>query len=214
LEKAVQAQPEEIYYLGLGYIMLGDLDKALATFEKGIANDKKDPMVVAGKGHVLILQNKINEGKALLQEALDMHRKKTANLWEAVGRAYLSNTKFLLDAISALQNAKQVDNADREVHLLLGDAYLMQNQGGESVSSYERAVSADPKWAKPLYKIAKVYQRSRNNDVVMEYLTRAVSVDPEYAPAYKELGQTYYLQKKADKAVEAFEKYLSISETP
>ncbi|HEX8038612.1 MAG TPA: tetratricopeptide repeat protein [Chryseosolibacter sp.] len=214
LEKAVQANPAEIYYLGLGYILMGNLDKALATFEKGIQANDKDPLVVAGKGHVKLLQKKTAEGKALLTEAADMNRKNTSGQWEAIGRAYLSDTKFLLDAITALQKAKDLDNGDREAHLLMGDAYLLQNQGGESVSSYERAASADPKWAKPLYKIAKVYQRSRNNDVVMDYLNRAITVDPEYAPAYKELGETYYLQKKADKAVEAYEKYLSISETP
>jgi tetratricopeptide (TPR) repeat protein len=214
LEKAVQAKPEEIYYLGLGYIMVGNLDKALATFEKGIAAEDKDPLVVAGKGHVKLLQKKTAEGKALLAEAADMNRRKSASQWEAIGRAYLSDTKFLLDAISALQKAKEIDNGDREVHLLLGDAYLLQNQGGESVSSYERAASADQKWAKPLYKIAQVYKRSRNNEVVMDYLTRAVTVDPEYAPAWHDLGEAYYVQKKADKAVEALEKYLSISETP
>lgn len=214
LEKAVQANPEEIYYLGLGYIMVGNLDKALATFEKGIAAEDKDPLVVAGKGHVKLLQKKTAEGKALLAEAADMNRRKSASQWEAIGRAYLSDTKFLLDAISALQKAKEIDNGDREVHLLLGDAYLLQNQGGESVSSYERAASADPKWAKPLYEIAQVYKRSRNNEVVMDYLTRAVTVDPEYAPAWHDLGEAYYIQKKADKAVEALEKYLSISENP
>jgi tetratricopeptide (TPR) repeat protein len=214
LEQAVQANPENIYYLGLGYIRLGDLEKALATFEKGIKADNKDALSVAGKGHVKLLQKKSAEGKALLTEALDMHRRKSAELWKAVGRAYLSDTKFLLDAISALEKAKEMDNGDPVVHLLLGDAYLMQNQGGESVSSYERAVRADPKWAKPLYKIAKVYQRSRNNEIAMEYVNKAIAVDPEYAPAYIDLGETYYLQKKADKAVEAYEKYLSISETP
>src|SRR5690606_32780639 len=91
---------------------------------------------------------------------------------------------------------------------------LAQNDGGKSVSSYERAVSADPNWAKPLYKIAKVFQRSRNTDIVMDRLTKAVTVDPQYAPAWKELGQMYYLQKQPAKAVDAYEKYLAISETP
>ena len=58
LEKAVQANPEETYYLGLGYIMTGNLDKALAAFEKGISADDKNPVVVAGKGHVKLLQKK------------------------------------------------------------------------------------------------------------------------------------------------------------
>ena len=214
LEKALAEDAENLYYLGLGYIIQGDLDKALSTFEKGISADNKNPVPVAGKAHVLILQKKSAEGQALLKTAADMNRKKTAAQWEAVARAYLADTKFLLDAITALDKAKALDNGDREVHLLLGDAYLQQNQGGQSVSSYERAASADPKWATPLYKVAKVYQRSRNNEIVLDYLTRAVTVDPEYAPAWKELGETYYLQKQSAKAVEAYEKYLSISEKP
>src|SRR5690606_6971330 len=73
------AQGENIYYLGLGYILMNDLDKALATFEKGISADDKDPLVVAGKGHVKLLQKKTAEGKALLTEAADMNRRKTAS---------------------------------------------------------------------------------------------------------------------------------------
>lgn len=214
LEEAVKNDPENLYYLGLGYIKTGNPDKALEIFEKGIADDKKNPLYVAGKGHVKLLQKKSAEGKALLAEAADMNRKKTAEQMEAVGHAYLSDTKYLLDAISALEKGKAVDNGDPEIHLLLGDAYLLQNHGGESVSSYERAAGADPKWAKPLYKIAKVYERSRNNEFVMDFLTRAIKVDPEYAPAWRELGETYYKKKEAEKAVDAYEKYLSISETP
>ena len=214
LEQAAQANPENLYYLGLGYIIQGDLDKALATFEKGMKNDDKDPLPVAGKGHVLILQKKTAEGKAHLAEAAEMNRRKTAAQWEAIGRAYLADNKFLLDAISALQKAKDIDNGDREVHLLLGDAYLLQNQGGPSVTSYERAAGADPKWATPLYKIAKVYQRSRNDAIVMDFLTRAVTVDPEFAPAWHDLAEIYYMSKEPAKAVDAMQKYLAITEKP
>lgn len=214
LEQAASANPENLYYLGVGYIMAGNLDKALATFEKGISADDKNPLPVAGKGHVKLLQKKTAEGKALLAEAADMNRKKTAAQWEAIGRAYLSDSKFLLDAIAALEKAKSIDNGDPDVHMLLGDAYLLQNRGGESVTSYERAASADQKWATPLFKIAKVFQRSKNNDIVMDYLNRAVAADPQFAPAYKELGETYYLQKKGSEAAKAYEKYLSITETP
>lgn len=214
LEQAAKSDPANSYYLGLGYILQGDLDKALSTFEKGIQDDDKNPLPVAGKAQVLILQKKAAEAKALLTKAAEMNRKKTAAQWEAIGRAYLADSKFLLDAIAALEKAKAIDGGDPEVHMLLGDAYLAQNQGGESVSSYERAASADQKWAAPLYKVAKVYQRSKNNDIVMEYLNRAVTVDPQFAPAWKELGETFYLQKNANKAVEAYEKYLQITENP
>lgn len=214
LKKAVGDNPEYQYYLGLGYIVTGDLDKALSIFEKGIADDKRNPLFVAGKGHVKLLQKKTAEGKALLVEAADMNRRKTAEQMKAIGRAYLADSKFLLDAIAALEAAKSIDGGDPVTHVLLGDAYLLQNDGGQSVSSYERAVSADPNWAKPLYKIAKVFQRSKNDDIVMDRLTKAVTVDPEYAPAWRELGEMYYMQKQPEKAVDAYEKYLAITETP
>jgi tetratricopeptide (TPR) repeat protein len=100
--------------------------------------------------------------------------------------------------------------------MLLGDAYLMQNNqnAGETVNSYERAAKADPKFAKPHYKIGKIYQRARTLDIAIGSYEKAIAIDPEYAPAYKELGEIYYVQKAADKAVTAYEKYLSISETP
>src|SRR5690606_209272 len=120
LEQATQGSPENQYYLGLGHIVMGNLDKALAIFEKGIADDKKDPLPVAGKGHVKILQKSTAEGKALLTQAAEMNRKKTAAQWEAVGRGYMADSKFLLDAIAAFEKAKEVDNGDPEVHLLLG----------------------------------------------------------------------------------------------
>ena len=103
LEQAVKSDPESSYYLGLGYILQGDLDKALSTFEKGIQDDDKNPLPVAGKGHVLLLQKKSAEAKALLTKAADMNRKKTAAQWEAIGRAYLADSKHLLDAIAAGQ---------------------------------------------------------------------------------------------------------------
>lgn len=102
LEKATQGTPEYSYYLGLGHILNGDLDKAMAIFEKRISEEDKDPLQVAGKGHVKLLQKKTAEGKALLVEAADMNRRKTAAQWKAVGRAYLADSKFLLDAIAAL----------------------------------------------------------------------------------------------------------------
>gem|GEM_PF-514257 len=217
LEQAAQAAPENLYYLGLGYILAGDLNKALATFEKGISADSKDPLPVAGKGHVKLLQKNASEAKTLLTQAAEMGgRKKTAAQWEAIGRAYMADSKFLLDAIAAFDKAKAIDNADREVHVLLGDAYLMQNasQGGPAVSSYERAASADPKWALPLYKIAKVYQRSQNESLMIEYLNKSVAADPEFAPAWEDLADFYYLKKEPAKALDAMKKYLAITESP
>jgi tetratricopeptide (TPR) repeat protein len=214
LEQSAGSNATNHYYLGLGYLRTGNKEKALAAFEKGISLDEKNGLNYAGKGHVKLLDKNSSEAKINFDKALSVSKSKDANVLKAVAEGYLTDSKYVLDAINLLNKAKTLNATDPEVHILLGDAYLMQNNGGESVSSYERAARADAKYGKPNYKIAKVYQRSKNHDMVMENLNKAITVDPEFAPAYKELGQTYYLKKEANKAVEAYEKYLSISENP
>lgn len=212
LEKLADKSSSNQYYLGLGYLRTGNKEKALQAFDKGISMNEKDGLNHAGKGHVKMLEKNATEAKLHFDKALSVSKSKNADVLKAVAQGYMADSKFLLDAINLLNKAKTINAADPEVHLLLGDAYLAQNNGGESVSSYERAGSADPKYGKAFYKVAKVYQRSKNTDMVMEYLNKAVQADPQYAPAYKELGEAYYLTKQADKAVEAYEKYLPITE--
>jgi tetratricopeptide (TPR) repeat protein len=214
LEKIGGASAENQYYLGLGYLRIGDKDKALAAFEKGLAMDEKNGLSYAGKGHVKMIEKNATEAKTHFDKALALTKSKNVTVLKAVAEGYLVDTKLVLDAINLLNKAKGINGADPEVHLLLGDAFLKQNNGGESVSSYERAAAADKKNAKPHVKVAEVYQRSRNYDLVFENLNKAISVDAEYAPAYKKLGELYYVRKEADKAVEAYEKYLAITENP
>jgi tetratricopeptide (TPR) repeat protein len=216
LEKLASANSSNQYYLGLAYIRTGNKDKALAAFEKGIAANEKDGLNYAGKGHVRLLEKNPTDAKVQLDKALSVSRSKDANVLRAVGEAYLTDTKYLLDAINVLNKAKSINGTDPEVHLLLGDAALLQNaqQGGEAVSSYERAAKADPKSGKPHYKIGKIYQRARTLEIAIQSYEKAIAADPEYAPAYLELGEIYYSDKQAEKAVQAMEKYLAIAENP
>jgi tetratricopeptide (TPR) repeat protein len=202
------------YYLGLGYLRLGKLDSAMKAFDKGIELKKKYGLNYAGKAHVKILQGKSKETEGLLQEALDFGRGKDAEILTAVAAAYVANSTNLIGAIKLLNAAKEIDRDNRETHLLLGDAYLLLNNGGESVNSYEWAAKADRSWAKPYFKIALVFDRSKNHTMVLESLNKAISTDSLFAPAYKKLGEIYYLRKEADKAVNAYEKYLAITENP
>jgi tetratricopeptide (TPR) repeat protein len=214
LEQQASASSQNQYYLGLAYIRTGSKDKALAAFEKGISMNEKDGLNHAGKGHLKLLEKNPTEAKLHFDKALSVSKSKDAAVLRAVAEGYLSDTKYVLDAINLLNKAKTINGADAETHIILGDAFLKQNNGGESVSSYERAGSADPKNAKPFVKIAEVYQRSKNYDMVFENLNKAITVDAQYAPAYKKLGELYYVRKEADKAVEAYEKYLAITENP
>lgn len=219
LEQLAASDPENadyLYYLGLGYLRTGDKEKALATFEKGISLDDRNGLNYAGKGHVRLLEKNPTDAKIQFDRALKVSRSKDSNVLKAIAEGYLTDTKYLLDAISLLEKARDMNRTDPEIHVLMGDALLIKSpqQGGPAISSYERAASADPKNGKPYFKIGQIWQKARANDNAIASYEKAVAADPEYAPAYRELGEIYYVNKEFEKAVPPYEKYLSITENP
>ncbi len=208
------AVPKLYYYQGYLLIKAGEYDAAIKSFDKGASLDEKGALNIAGKGHALLLQNKTAEAKLAFDKALSMTKSKDVLVLQAVAEAYLTDVKNNKTTIALLEKAKSLDDKNAQTRLLLGDAHLLENNGGSSVSSYEWAATHDPKDGKPHYKIGLVYLRSKNYTVAEEALLKAVSVDPEYTLAYKELGEYYYVQKEAAKAVKNYETYLSLTEKP
>jgi tetratricopeptide (TPR) repeat protein len=214
LVSAEKKTPDQQYLIGLGYLRLGELDNAIAAFDQGISIKEKYGLNYAGKAHAKILQGKHEEATILLQKALDMSRSKNATILTAVSAAYLADSAKVADAIKLLNKAKSIDTGNPETYILLGDAHLKMNNGGEGVNNYERAAKADPSWATPYFRIAMTFERAKNRAMVLESLNKAISIDSQFAPAYRKLGEIYYAQKQADKAVNAYERYLAITENP
>jgi tetratricopeptide (TPR) repeat protein len=217
LTSAVAKYPQDPgvnYQLGLAQIKANQLDAALATFEKGIKLNEKDGQNLAGKGHVLLLKGNASEAQALFTKALALSKSKDGNTLKAVAEAKLSKSANA-DEVIALGKKALNDNAkDEQAFIILGDAFLAKNQGGQAVTQYEYAASANPKSGYPHYKIGLVYQRSKNNVAAEEAFKKAIEVDPDYTLAHKELGEMYYLDKRYMDAVKAYENYLRLSEKP
>ncbi len=219
LKQAIATHPEDAsiwYYLGEVQIKKGDVKKAEISFQKGIELNPKEALNYVGKGHLRLSENKAAEAKILFDQALAINKSKNATVLKAVAEAYLTQAAYSTNALALLQKAKSSNNNDPETYILLGDAYLLQNNqtGGLAVTNYENAASLNPKDATAEYKIGLVYLRSKNTEAADAALTKAITIDPSYTLAHKELGELYYLEKKADKAVIAYEQYLKLTEKP
>lgn len=218
LEEAIKAAPADaslFYYLGYVHLKNNNRPAAVAAFDKGIQLDEKEPLNYVGKGAVSLLENKVDDAK-LQFEKVNIAKTKNPEVLKAAAEAYLIDNKYSVDAMSLLKRAKSQANTDAMVEVLFGDLYLLQNNGGLSVDSYERAAKLRPAMALAPYKIGLVFARSKNTELAIENFKKAIVVDPKYTPAYRELGETYYLMgsKEADNAVKACENYLSLTENP
>jgi len=217
IEKVAQtnaSDPVALFYVGYVQAKANQLDKAFASFDKGSQVNDKDPLNVAGKAYVRILQNNPVETKTFVDKALALSKSKNPVVLNTIAEGYLSNKQYTNQALELLTKSASLSKENPDTQLLLGDAYLQLNKGGESVSAYERAAALDPKDATPHYKMGLVYLRSKNYPVATESFDKAVKIDPSFGPAYRELGELYYQTKEADKAVQAQEKYIPLTENP
>ncbi len=217
LTEAIKIYPSSSvlqYHLGIAYLRSGQGDQAAASFDKGISLDNDEPLNYVGRGHVSVLEDNIRKAQLDFDKALAMTKSKNVVVLNAIAEAYLSDSRLAEKATGTLTRSKSIDDRNPETLILLGDAYLAQNNGGLAVSSYEKASAVDPKMAKPFYKIGLVYLRSRNFDAAQESFTKAVQIDPGYTLAYKELGELYYQKKDGSNAVKSYQKYLSLTENP
>lgn len=215
IEAAIKQYPEEsdlYYYLGYAQIKNNQLEAAAKSFDAGIKLDPKEAINYAGKGHLSMLQNRPADAKVNLDKALEISKSKKPYVLKAVAEAYITNAKFAGDAVSLLLKAKGMKN-DAETEILLGDAYLLQNQAGSAVNAYESASSIEPKNGKPHYKRGLVFVRANPAESQAAF-EKAVAVDPEFTYAYDELIDIYYQQKQVDKAIEAAEKFQKLTSDP
>lgn len=215
VEAAIRENPKAAdlyYYLGYAQLKNNQLDAAAKSFDAGIAKNPKEAINYAGKGHLALLQNNAAEAKINLDKALKLSKSKKVPVLKAVAEAYLTQPQRAGEAVALLLKAKSIKD-DAEVEILLGDAYLAQNQAGSAVSAYENAAAMDTKNGEPYYKIGMIYTRV-NPAMSQQSFEKAVAVDPEFTYAYDELADIYYQQKEADKAVAAAEKFRQLSSDP
>ncbi len=215
VEAAIRESPKDAglyYYLGYAQMKNNQLDAAAKSFDAGIAKNPKEAINYAGKGHLALLQNRTADAKMNLDKALQLSKSKKVPVLKAVAEAYLTQPQRAGEAVALLLKAKSIKD-DAEVEILLGDAYLAQNQAGSAVSAYENAAAMDRKNGEPHYKIGMIYTRV-NPPMAQQSFEKAVAVDPEYTYAYDELADIYYQQKEADKAVAAAEKFRQLSSDP
>lgn len=203
---------KQYYYRGYTYVKADKPDSAIIDFEKGISVSEKEPLNYVGKGYYLLNQGKVQEAQAAFDQALQKSKNKNVEVLNAVAEAYLTaSTKDIVRALAILEKSKTIDKGNPQTYLLFGDAYILQNNGGLSVSNYEKAAELNKGLARAPMSIGKVYTRARNYTEAIKAFQNAVAIDPNYAPVYKEMGELYYQTNQIDKAKDAYKKYIELS---
>jgi len=215
--KLVNSNPnnaEAVYWLGQAYIGQEDIAAAKALYLKSMSVNSSSPLLLAGTGHIELLENKPNDAKNHFETAISLSKGKDANVLLAIGRANVdAKAGDATYAIEKLKMAADLNKKSPEILVTLGDAYRKMTDGANAQISYQNALSLDPNYARASFMIGRLYQTQGfgQEAVYMRYYNEALTKDPKFAPAYAWLSE-YYYRRDINKAREYLDKYIAVAD--
>ena len=206
------SSPEAAFELGRLYLKREMPDSAAFYFNRASGST---PFGQIAAGRALLAKGEIAPAEVQFDAAVKATKGKDAKLLTMIAQAYgESNSKNAGKAQTYLTTAQNVLKKDDPALMVArGDIFLLSDQGGgEAMTSYDRAIAANPSYAQAYYKKGALNVRSRNYNAARESLNKAIELDPSYAPAYRELADMYYYAGQYDLALSTFQKYTGLAE--
>lgn len=213
LNQILLSDPENdqaYFYMGESYLEKENPDSAKIYYKMGTEKAPKSGLNYVGLAK---LEQASNSGKSqeYISKALDLGKKDPATVLE-VADFYTLNKKSD-KALEVLEVIKKKESKNPFFFIALGDAYLQKNDGNNALQNYERnALPLNTNLPDTYVKIGRLYSRTRNYDMAMEFYNKAIQKDNQFSPAYQEVAEVYFKAGLYKKAIEAYDKYLAIAD--
>lgn len=208
---------DAIYWQGQTLLSMKDSVAAQDLYSKALQTNGNAPLLLAGMGNVELRLGKTQDARQHFETAISLSKGKDINVLNAVADAnidaHAGDAAYAIEKLTLATQIKNFNNAD--TYLLMGDAYRKLIDGGNAVTSYNKALAIDPKLAEAKFKIGKIYETQNNKEFFLPAFEAAVQLDPAYAPAYYELFYYYYYHwnpADAQKATDDLDKYVANSD--
>lgn len=208
---------EAVYWLGQAEIGLENIAAAKTVYQTKLSAVPNSPLVLAGLGHVELLEGKTQDARNRFETAISLSQGKSIPVLNAIGFANGNPDSKNGDAAYAIEKLKQATTIkkfnDPEVYANLGDAYRKFADGSNAVQSYQAALALNPNYARAIYRTGRVYQTQgySQESLYMKYYNDAIAKDPKYAPVYSTLFN-YYYESNVGKSAQYLDTWLANSD--
>lgn len=130
-----------------------------------------------------------------------------ARAYRTMGEFY-KNMKLWPEAIGAFKEAISKKPKDADLHALLGESHLQNQEIDPALTEFLQANRLDAENARAQQGLADVYFKKGSVDQAISALKRAVNLSPNTAALYVKLGNAYLDQGRTEEAVQTFQRLI------
>ncbi|MCX7930172.1 MAG: tetratricopeptide repeat protein [Chlorobi bacterium] len=223
VELYLQSEPTDIDALLLAgeiYTQLESPKKALEYYQRAYQRDRSNITAIRRYARALSEAGDHKQALEILQRAIRSNPK-NVYLRLDYGQALLA-ADSIRSAELEITKAREMDKSIPDGFLALGDLYYSQRVYLLAKDNYEQAIKLDPNNLAAREKLALVYFRLANAEVVdnalaNEYYSRSlqewaaiIQRDSTYARAYFEQGKIFFYASRFAEAVRSLRKYIQL----
>jgi tetratricopeptide (TPR) repeat protein len=195
--------------VGIVFIEKGQLDDAVAQYQKTLQINPNYPEAYDNLGLALVRKGRVDDAVAQYQKALAINPN-FAQAHNDLGLALVQRGQ-VDDAIAHYQKALKIYPNFVQVHSNLGVALFQKGQLDDAVAQYQKALEISPDFAEAHYNLGvALFRKGQLDDAVAQY-QKALEINPNYAEAHNNLGAALFQKGRLDDAVAHCQKALEIN---
>lgn len=187
----------------------GNLDRALAFFERAVERDPSFARAHAAIGETLFRKYNATKDPAWVDRAraamLDAVRLDPNDVTVAYSLAVIDHGTGKVDeAIATLNSIVARHPANDDAHRLLGRIYSERNNFDLAIDEFRKARDIRPDYPATLRQLGLAYYDKGLYDEAIASFTRMAALQPDNSVAYQGLGTVYHAANQLDQALVAY----------
>jgi tetratricopeptide (TPR) repeat protein len=193
---------------GVAYYEKGDLDRAMADFDKAITLDPKSARAYVDRAIIYEAKGQLDRAIAEDDQAIALDPK--------FDIAYNNRCSYYTtkgDSDHALADCNQAITLNPTYALAYtnrGWAYYGKGDYDRAITDYDRSITLDPKYARAYTNRGIAYFAKKNYDRAIADYDQAIALEPKYAVAYDNRGLVYDAKGDYDRAIADFDRSITL----
>ncbi len=204
-------QAEAHYHLGTAIAHRGDLDAAVACWQRAVELKPDFPDAYQNQGYAVQKQGRFEEAIPCYLKALEIQPDWTETHY-SLGICF-SQQGRLDEAIACFQKAIQLKPNYMQAYSDWGSALLEQGKLDEAIDCFQKAIQLKPSFAQAYCNWRDtLLEQGKSDEAIASnaYLLKVLQIQSKSAEVYLYLGKALAREKKFDRAIALYRKALQM----